>query len=129
MARANYLKYAVGAGGRTGIRVGGFLQAAQKLFDRAEGLRRDKVEKFKVFCQGVFDRIKARTPVDTGLAQGSWTIAFTENEDVGTVGCTISNPVFYVIYLEYGHSQKQAPNGMVRITLAEARIELKEALL
>lgn len=53
-------------------------------------------------------RIQARTPVDTGNARDGWNID----------GDAIVNMVPYVQYLEFGWSQ-QAPNGMVRVTLAE----------
>jgi hypothetical protein len=32
----------------------------------------------------------------------------------------LANNAEYILALEYGHSQGQAPQGMVRITLAEA---------
>jgi len=62
-------------------------------------------------------RIAQRTPVDTGRARGGWQMEHTRpSSNVGRV--TISNQVPYIIYLEYGSSQK-APQGMVRITMQE----------
>lgn len=82
----------------------------------------------------------AGTPVDTGFARASWW------KNIGTVGthpspptegqssspnlaplgkldlndkAYLSNNVEYILALEYGHSG-QAPDGMVRITLAQA---------
>jgi len=95
----------------------------------------------------VFDlyvRVAMRTPVDTGRARGGWQISGSgmsggetgaldntptgsENQGWGgadTSGLTddsgafIFNNVVYIIPLEYGHS-KQAPQGMVRLTVAE----------
>lgn len=85
-----------------------------------------------------------RTPVDTGRAKGNWMSAYG-SADTGTsesrsgsqaiaalsvkftvaeVGRNssiyITNSLPYVQKLEYG-SSKQAPNGMVRISIAEFR--------
>jgi hypothetical protein len=62
-------------------------------------------------------RIQARTPVDTGNARDGWNID----------GDAIVNFVEYIQYLEYGHSQ-QAPNGMVRVTLAEVPMLIEKYL-
>lgn len=67
------------------------------------------------------------TPVDTGQAAGAWSISPQlrgKGKGYGRVGFRISNPVSYVIHLEYGHS-KQAPQGMQRITFQRARSELR----
>jgi len=52
----------------------------------------------KKIAFGVFRDIVARTPIDTGRARRSWSIAPLNN------GFTykISNPTGYIIYLEYG---------------------------
>jgi hypothetical protein len=90
----------------------------------------------------VFQRVIMKSPVDTGRFRGNWQVA------IGTMpsgvlagvdksgGATIQrvaatalnmkageviylmNNLAYARALEYGHS-KQAPNGMVRITVAE----------
>lgn len=70
-------------------------------------------ETFKALCERIFSEIVDRTPVDTGLCQSSWIITFLSDSE-----CEISNPVPYVSFLEDGHS-KQAPSGMVQITLDE----------
>jgi len=69
-----------------------------------------------------YKRIKVKTPVDTGRARASW---FYELEpDVGT----IYNTVDYILELENG-SSKQAPEGMVAITLAEMEhFNIKDAI-
>lgn len=70
-------------------------------------------EEFDALCNEIFDLIVSRTPVDTGNCQAAWQIYFSDENT-----CEISNSVDYVSYLEDGWS-KQAPNGMVQITLDE----------
>ncbi len=81
------------------------------------------------------------TPVDTGFARASWWKAIggvgshpnqpTKGETVSaplhplgklklTDKAYLANNALYIGRLEYGHSQEQAPQGMIRITLAEA---------
>jgi hypothetical protein len=86
------------------------------------------------------------TPVDTGFARASWwqnvgsvgshpspPVKVAKGQKVASVGLkqlqpfTTKNKVFlannaeYILALEYGHSaQARNPDGMVRITLAEA---------
>lgn len=80
-------------------------------------------------------RIYFRTPVDTGEARTGWSFGVggegkPSEEDtlnsikiaiepmkVGQLGFFI-NRVGHIIPLEYGHS-KQAPSGMVRLTVAQ----------
>jgi len=57
-------------------------------------------------------RIVERTPVDTGRAKAGWSI------DVRPDSTWIYNNVEYIVPLEYGHS-KQAPQGMVRLSIAD----------
>lgn len=86
-------------------------------------------------------RVAARTPVDTGRARGGWLPYAdhvgepTEPRGPGTAQgklegsfredlrgrdmyIEITNGVPYIVFLEYGHS-KQAPAGMVRVSLRE----------
>jgi len=88
-------------------------------------------------------RVAMRTPVDTGRARGGWQMsgsgigsgdsgaldptptgtpnpgfAGADVSSIGEEGAFIFNNVVYIIPLEYGHS-KQAPAGMVRVTVAE----------
>jgi hypothetical protein len=63
------------------------------------------------------NRITKKTPVDTGRARAGWQ-GEHDRQDQHKATFTISNNVPYIIFLEYGHS-KQAPSGMVRITMQE----------
>ena len=89
----------------------------------------------------------AGTPVDTGFARASWwkninqvgthpdpPVPVEKGQKVVSSGrgqmplgklkltdkAYLANNAKYILALEYGHSQGQAPQGMVRITLAEA---------
>jgi len=88
-------------------------------------------------------RIVFRTPVDTGRARGNWQIGIgeaptglTEDDEDGSqtnaeglrrlgeytsgvVTIWIVNNVNYISFLEDGSSQRQAPAGMVALSLAE----------
>jgi len=91
-----------------------------------------------------FRRIVLRTPVDTGRARANWGVAIGTpgtTYDItladksgqatlakaadGTMGWNCRGSIFltnnlpYIGALEYGHSQVQAPNGMVRVTMEE----------
>ena len=91
-------------------------------------------------------RIVLRTPVDTGRARNSWQstvgrpattdlrlddpIAEGERVLEGLAPFTptyISSNVPYILRLEYGHS-RQAPEGMVALTVEELRTALPEEL-
>jgi len=90
-----------------------------------------------------FTRIAGRTPVDTGTARNNWTVSAGEPDRTikaapGTPGAMpmmaavaeappggninvplyITNNLPYIVPLEQGHS-RQAPGGMVDLTLAE----------
>lgn len=85
-----------------------------------------------------------KSPVDTGRFRANWNVAFgrvdsltTPSTDKSGAKTTdririqlngwnvesgdifLTNSLPYAIPLEYGHSQAQAPQGMVRITVAE----------
>lgn len=86
----------------------------------------------------VFEGIVARTPVSTGAARASWSVSVGSPAPVvrtgGSIGAPLPPPIFplktapayskiyitngvpYIMPLEYG-SSKQAPQGMVRVTL------------
>ncbi len=84
----------------------------------------DQIERFQAKVQAraneavrkvgldLHSRIVERTPVDTGRAKGGWSI------DTRPEVTWIYNNVEYIVPLEYGHSQ-QAPNGMVRLSIAD----------
>ena len=83
-----------------------------KLNARLQGFESSVEDGFQDLSREAFNRIKTRTPVDTGRARDGWTISGTPTD------ITILNEVPYIEFLENGHS-RQAPNGMVRITLEE----------
>lgn len=80
---------------------------------------------FDNFAGETFGAIQDRTPVDTGHARSGWQI-----ENLSTSPndrhFRITNSVPYVAYLEYGWS-RQAPAGMVRVSLLEGEQRLKRA--
>jgi hypothetical protein len=91
----------------------------------------------------VFEGVVTRTPVFTGAARASWRVSIgvpnpgrvTGGSQLAPLGrpafslsdiplyakVFISNTTPYIVPLEYGWS-KQAPAGMVRITLASLKI-------
>tara|TARA_Y100000310_G_C20704101_1_gene833183 strand:- start:9721 stop:10110 length:390 start_codon:yes stop_codon:yes gene_type:complete len=93
---------------------------------------------------GLKEKIERRTPVDTGRLRGSWAVSDASpssfvnpegNAGIGPVEATFTEPyqssfvtsnLAYALPIEYGHSQ-QAPQGMVRISLAEIVTELEAA--
>lgn len=92
-------------------------------------------------------KLVKRTPVDTGRARASWAISVSEPyagppplpgqhgmpsepgvaEIDGTTAIFITSNLPYMEALENGHSG-QAPNGMVRITVAEIAAEIDSML-
>lgn len=69
----------------------------------------------------VFDKVKERTPVNTGYAKSRWTITEENNRSI------INNDAPYIGVLEDGSSQ-QAPVGMVGVTLDEVPQMIAEAI-
>lgn len=98
----------------------------------------------------IFKRVIEKSPVDTGRFRANWSVMIgkygigtTESLDptprMNRTGPTIAqaewdtlkwngqgnifltNNLVYSIPLEYGHSKKQAPAGMVRVTIAEVQ--------
>jgi len=85
-------------------------------------------------------RITERTPVDTGRARASWAVKEGESSDYvpdeedhsdpdlpsvafkGHKSVFVTSALDYMAYLEDG-SSKQAPAGMVAITIAELEVE------
>ena len=76
---------------------------------------------FSALVMDMFRNIQIRTPVDTGRARGNWHVEFD-----GEQSATIYNNLPYMERLENGWS-KQAPAGMVRVTLTEFERKLKQA--
>jgi len=88
----------------------------------------------------LYDGITNKTPVDTGRAKGNWNLSVDSMDTSvnpkargkkrvslkkgdGNNVIYISNSLPYIGVLEDGHS-KQAPHGMVALTLAEVRASL-----
>lgn len=119
--------------------LGSFELDIQRFVDRANG-RIDLV--VRKIALDVFRRVIMKSPVDTGRFRGNWqvaignipagTLAIDDKSGTATMAKVTAatmrlnagevihlvNNLAYARALEYGHS-KQAPNGMVRLTLAE----------
>lgn len=83
----------------------------------------------------LFETIRARTPIDTGWARKNWVcsvgapasgqngdgsaeqVLATIPQQAGSV-VYFTNNVPYIQKLEYDQHSKQAPNGMVRVSVA-----------
>lgn len=97
----------------------------------------------RLIALDLYSRITKRTPVDTGRARAGWAISVNapsnyvppEGTAVQLVQSDLSgfnldqviyivNNVNYIVYLEDGTS-KQAPAGMVAISMAEIEAELE----
>jgi hypothetical protein len=92
----------------------------------------------------VKQKVERKTPVDQGTARASWAVSDGSPSSfvpakgqagIGPVEASFSKPfdisfvtsnLPYIIPLEFG-SSKQAPQGMVRIALAEVETELEAA--
>lgn len=114
-------------------------------FVKKVGLARGTVVKRVGF--DLYGRIIRKTPVDTGRARGSWTISVSEADrtvlppappgqiypppPIGALdvrlneSIVISNNLPYITALEDGHS-KQAPNGMVALSIAEVETNMAQ---
>ena len=112
-------------------------------FAKAIGLGKQIV--VRKIALDIYGKIKQRTPVDTGRAASAWTFTvgtpsdyippeegFTAMPDTplalsqvdGNQPIYIINNLPYIEPLEMGHS-KQAPAGMVRLSLAEVASEIE----
>ena len=101
-----------------------------------------KVAPSKVVKRVAFDlfgRIVKRTPVDTGRARASWTIALNHADrtvqppgryNAPKIGfldvkpgdsVVISNNLPYITALEDGHSQQSPPHAMVGLSIEEIK--------
>lgn len=116
-------------------------EAAEKLLPEQVVLFQKKV------ALEAMRRIIFRTPVDTGRARGNWQLSINAptasevpevlwrtqleaatrlmNSIAPFSICYICNNVPYIVYLEEGSSQRQAPQGMVAITFVEMRAIFK----
>lgn len=124
---------------------------ATKFLEKINSVMQDAEKVFQGFAEEVGERMIDRTPVDTGRAKGNWqtTINATPNyalirydkegvevkEELKEVTSkatledtiNITNCVTYTEGLEFGTS-KQAPEGMVRITVAEGEDILNDVI-
>ncbi len=89
----------------------------------------DLVAVYRSLVTDAYAQIQERTPVDTGRARGGWglRVGSAHAARKGEFTARITNSVSYIVYLEYGWS-KQAPRGMVRISLIELHDRLGEAV-
>lgn len=119
----------------------GAFSKAIATFAKKTNARIDQVHRVVVFQ--IYRNVILRTPQDTGRARASWLIGdnvipstfhpevpkgghaappdFGAAARISGAGSIthITNNVPYIIALEEGHSQVQAPHGMMRITVAE----------
>ena len=94
-------------------------------FGAVAALSQDIEGQFTALVGETFEQIQRRTPVDTGNARSGWTIERLEGN--GETVWKITNSVGYAVYLEYGWS-KQAPAGMLRVSLLELEQRLVRAV-
>jgi hypothetical protein len=72
------------------------------------------IEKFKEeFAREFLDRVKSKTPVDTGRLQDGWEAKVAGSE------IEVSNAVPYAVHVERGTAHT-APVGMLAVTVLEA---------
>lgn len=64
------------------------------------------------------NKIQQRNPVKTGLSRAAWELRTTGLANRLKPSVVIANQVHYVVKLEFG-SSRQAPHGMVRISMKE----------
>lgn len=137
--------------GKISDNAAGFTKSLMALADYAEKSFEKVVRKA---CIDLFRKIAERTPVDTGRAKASWGIStvemdytaeerkYEEQELIEIINqeakdfsaerigdqVVIYNNLEYIEALENGHSIKQAPAGMVSVSLAEFENHFNNAL-
>lgn len=117
----------------------------------ADDLEVDVMTVIRKVVLSILEGVTKRTPVDTGIARASWQVSInTERQSMVDIERTytpdqatqivrrkyyktsrlkpgdqvlIYNNIPYIVYLEYGSSD-QAPNGMLRVTVQEAKQKL-----
>lgn len=108
-------------------RVGAQLTAQfDAFFVLLAGMSQDLEGQFSVLAGETFAAVQNRTPVDTGHARSGWKIERLEPAP-GDIVYHITNSVGYSVYLEFG-SSKQAPAGMLRVSLLELEDRLRRAM-
>jgi len=111
--------------------------------DLAEKLDIDHATVARKLTLDAWTKLTIKTPVKTGRARASWAVALGDaysgppnlpgtygapsepdlSEIDGTTTIYVTSNLIYMEPLENGHS-KQAPKGMVRITVAELMAEI-----
>lgn len=89
-------------------------------------LRRRSGQVMDHFATDILVTTRSRTPILTGLARSGWQ-KIPEGSGEWGGEWVIGNAVPYIVPLEYGHS-KQAPAGMLRITVEESQERLDNAV-
>ena len=117
-----------------------------KAFTEKAGLNID--ETIRSIALWMYQSVKAKSPVDTGLFRANWQIGIDnypvavyssidgrDDQEIVKLrnfkkGMTIwiNNNLPYARRLEYGWSQRQAPLGMVRLTIMEAKSHLAQTM-
>ena len=103
-------------------------------------IRKRWSEEVRGIALELYGKIQDRTPVETGVAVGNWTMTirmpaqdWNPSQTVpqtpmiagfaeaceNFIPIWISNNVPYIGPLEYGHSRVKSPQGMVRVSIAE----------
>ena len=84
-----------------------------------EYIKTEENKAIKELAFSVMSSVMQKTPVRTGRARAGWRhMEKSETEQ------HVYNTVEYIVDLEYGRS-RQAPQGMARIALAEAKERIK----
>ncbi len=127
---------------------GGFFEFSRNLRAFADQLDATVDDLTKRLALAIYNGVIGRTPVDTGHARSQWQIlvrgdqvavrpigdhtaadvaALAGYTVVGHGTILIANGAAYIKRLEYGHSAK-APEGFVRVTMAEVESQLNEII-
>lgn len=72
-----------------------------------------------VHGRGLYSGLKSKSQISIGKKEGRYYQKL--GEGVNNKGIKMINGVKYILFLEYGHSKKQAPYGMVRISMRKMR--------
>ena len=128
---------------------GGVIDFGAQLTAFADAIEASVDDIARQVALALYNGIKARTPVDTGFARAQWQILFEGDEvmvrpvgdhaaqDAATVAgfsvkvhgaIVIANGAAYIKRLEYEGHSNQAPEGMVRVTMAEVQARLDEIM-
>lgn len=128
---------------------GGVVDFLGRLTAFADAIEATGEEVARQIMLALYRGIKERTPVDTGYARAQWQIHLVGDtlyarpvgdhagEDIAALSrfdlkihdtLILSNVAAYIKRLEYEGHSKQAPDGMVRVTMAEVEGRMKEIM-